>query len=213
MPCEAETIYRHFTEHRRLDEFGREIHEGKLHGEETALIVAGVGKVNAAAATQLALSKYAPEEIFNAGVCGGCDPKMQVAELYAVDRAFQCDFDLSAINPTPRGTPNEFDTPWFELRPVAGLPVRRCASGDTFDSEGKDHDFVCGEMGAYLREMELGAIAHVCKRAGTQVRAVKAISDVSDPEKESQADQYPKNLAKALAALADFFGGDFAETR
>ena len=64
----------------------------------------GVGKVNAAAAAQLALARFNPEVLLNVGVAGALHAPMQVAEVYRVRAAVQYDFDLAAINGTSVGT-------------------------------------------------------------------------------------------------------------
>ena len=61
------------------------------------LYVAGVGKVNAAAATQKAIDAGA-DEILNCGVAGGLDPAMEVGEPYEISQAVEYDFDLTIIN-------------------------------------------------------------------------------------------------------------------
>lgn len=205
MKCEADAITRSFSEMTARTEFGREVREGIHRGEKCALVIAGVGKVNAAAATQLALSLYHPELLVNAGVAGAIDLAMKVGELYAVRRVFQSDFDLSAVNPIPRGSPNEYDSPWFVLESVAGLPSADVATSDSFDNYDRDYDFVRGEMGVSLRDMELGAIAHVAKRAGVPLMAVKSVSDVHCKGLATPADQYLNNLPVALESLAGYF--------
>ena len=238
MEAEADAVKRHLSGMLKFEECGRTVYQGRFGEEETAVVVAGVGKVNAAAATQYAIDHFAPERIVNVGVAGGIDPKMNIADVFEVTKCFQCDFDLSSINQTPKGTPNEYTTPWFELDPLdrktasvqqqdgsaasaardqssaaasaaseATAGVRRqvagvVATGDFFANENTDRGFIYDEMGATLREMELGAIAHVCKRAGVRCSALKAVSDVNYPGCPPPAEQYPVNLRKAVDALA-----------
>lgn len=61
---------------------GRRVIEGQFGGIPVAAIISGIGKVNAAAATQLALSLYAPKRILNLGVAGGLLSSMKVGEIY-----------------------------------------------------------------------------------------------------------------------------------
>jgi len=204
MESEADAVLRHLSDVLKFEECGRTVYQGVLKGEETAVVVCGVGKVNAAAGTQYAIDHFAPERIVNIGVAGGIDSSMKVAEVYSVSKCFQCDFDLSEINEAPKGSPNEYDTPFFALSPFdEALPQAVVATGDSFANDDADRDFVRGEMGAGLRDMELGAIAHVCKRAGVKCCAVKAVSDVHTPDRPSPTDQYMNNLKKAVDALSD----------
>lgn len=203
MDSEAAAIVDRLESPRETAVHGRRVVEGLLAGERTAVVVSGIGKVNAAAATELALARYAPELIVNAGVAGAIDPAMKVGELYSVDRVFQCDFDLSGINPAPKGSPDEYDSPWFDLTLDGRLPFASCATGDAYDNEDRDIDFVRGEMGASLRDMELGAIAHVCRRAGVPVVAVKSVSDVHVGGNVKPTVQYTVNLQTAIRSIKD----------
>ena len=223
MEVEADAVLRHMQNTLRFEESGRIVYQGELGGEPTAVVIAGVGKVNAAAGTQYAIDHFAPERIVNIGVAGGIDASMKIAEVYEVSKCFQCDFDLSILNHTPKGTVNEYDTPWFKLAPFEAsrvarrtmgeslvghsayneLPSAIVATGDFFANDDHDRGFVHDEMGAWLREMELGAIAHVCKRAGVKCSALKAVSDVNYPGCPPPTEQYAVNLKRAVDALAE----------
>lgn len=203
MESEAEAILRRLDAVRGGEAYGRTFYEGRLGGESAAVVVCGIGKVNAAAATQLALDRWQPESIVNLGVAGGLDARLKIGEVFAISRCFQCDFDLSEVNHTPRGTPDEYDTPWFELASAAAdLPRAICATGDFYSNRDGDYDFVHGQMGATLRDMELGAIGHVCRRAQVPCMALKAVSDVHVPGLPPPTEQFSVNLATAVDALA-----------
>ena len=161
------------------------------------LYVAGVGKVNAAAATQKAIDDGA-DEIVNCGVVGGLDESMEIGDVYEVSKAVEYDFDLTALNGTRLGTHNERTTPYFECRTTGRFPARILATGDRFTNDERDVRDALG-LGATLRDMEGAAIAHVCERNGIKCRMLKAVSDVHG--RGSMTDQYSENLGKALASL------------
>ena len=169
------------------------------------LVVSGIGKVNAAAATQRAISEGATE-IWNAGVVGGFDPAMSVGGCYAVDRAVEYDFDLSQINGTSVGVHNERTSPYFACATdgaLARLPRATLATGDRFTDDDADID-VLVSLGATLRDMEGAAIAHVCETNGVPCRLVKCVSDVHG--KGAMTHQFQQNLSRALAALSACLG-------
>ena len=105
--------------------------------EGDRLYVAGVGKVNAAAATQKAIDAGA-DEILNCGVAGGLDPAMEVGEAYEISQAVEYDFDLTIINGTRLGTHNERATPYFDCRTTGKFPSRILATGDRFTNDERD---------------------------------------------------------------------------
>ena len=199
MACEAEAVVRSLSDVRTETMFGRKVFFGTLGGEQTAVIAAGIGKVNAAAGAQLALSSLGAEVLLNVGVAGGLDRKLRVGDLLRVARVVQYDFDLSKINGTPIGALNECKTPCFELPSVGQLPDATVATGDRF-ADGEDIvSFLRKTFGATVCEMELGAIAHVGFRAGVPVHSWKLISDVAG--NGTQADQYKKNLDFCLGEI------------
>ena len=61
---------------------GKKVVKGKLYGEKTAVLICGVGKVNAACGTQIAISKFKPEAVINLGVAGGLNDGVRVGEIY-----------------------------------------------------------------------------------------------------------------------------------
>lgn len=212
MESEADAVLRHLSDVLRFEECGRTVYQGLLYGEQTVVVICGLGKVNAAAGTQYAIDHFTPERIVNLGVAGGLDASMSVGQVYSISKCFQCDFDLSDINHTPKGTPDEYDSPFFELSnfptsQLSNLPTAIVSTGDSFVNGDPDRDFVYGEMGAWLRDMELAAIAHVCKRAGVRCCALKSVSDVHFPDRPPPTEQYSVNLKKAVDALADVVGG------
>ena len=201
MACEAETVVGNLADVRRESLFGREVVHGTLGGVETAVVVAGVGKVNAAAGAQIAIGSLCAEAILNVGVAGGLDTRLKVGDILRATRAVQYDFDLSKINGTPIGTPNECTTPYFMLsEPSGDWPTATVATGDRFLDDENENDFLRRTFGANVREMELGAIAHVASRAGVPLYSWKAISDVAG--QGTMTGQYKINLDRCLAILA-----------
>ena len=164
------------------------------------LVVSGIGKVNAAAATQRAISEGATE-VWNAGVVGGFAPKMSVGGCYAVDRAVEYDFDLSQVNGTSVGVHNERTSPYFACATegLDVLPRATLATGDRFTNDEADIS-VLASLGATLRDMEGAAIAHVCETNGVPCRLVKCVSDVHG--KGAMTQQFQQNLSRALASLS-----------
>lgn len=167
------------------------------------LYVSGIGKVNAAAATQRAICEGA-DEIWNIGLAGGFGD-VEVGGIYRVDRAVEYDFDLAKINGTPVGTLNEYDTPYIELVAPDGVderlafPVRTLATGDRFNDSAADNELIVRALGAALRDMEGAAVAHVCKRCGVRCVALKCVSDVEG--RGAMTGQYLENKARCLAGL------------
>lgn len=166
--------------------------------KEDRLYVSGVGKVNAAAATQRAIDDGATE-ILNLGVAGGFDPSMKIADVFEIDRAVEYDFDLAQLNGTEIGVHNERTTPYFAFRTTGRFPARTLGTGDHFNDNVADLPLL-KRLGVGVRDMEGAAIAHVSETNGVPCRSLKCITNVIGT---GATGQYRDNLAKALGCLKD----------
>lgn len=193
MASEAEPVTAPITEKKIYTVHGRMVVRGKLCGKETAVVCCGVGKVNAAAGTQYAIDCLHADKIINLGFAGGLNGGTEIGKIYGVSHAAQYDFDLSAINGTPVGTPDEYDSPYFGLAVCEGFPLKKLATGDRFNDDRADFEFLTGTLGADIRDMEGGAIAHVCRHADVPCYSFKIISDVAGSG--STTEQFLSNIA------------------
>ena len=198
MDCEAACVRDRMADAFASREYGRTVVSGRLGGERVLLVVSGVGKSNAAAATQFAIQSGA-DEIVNLGVCGGFEPQMKIGDLYEVDRAVQYDFDLAQLNGTAVGVLNERTSPYIPLQTTGRHPAKTLATGDHFNDNTADLPLLAS-LGAGLRDMEGAAVAHVCETAGVPCRALKCVTNVLGA---GATGQYAENLARCLAILTE----------
>lgn len=146
----------------------------------------GVGKVNAAMATQLMISLYQPDLILNAGVAG-CFDHAEIGDLVLAERFMQHDFDTSNIG-DPEGFVSTvnctyFPTSDFEKAKAAmdkvGMPYRTglVATGDWFGVDCDRARHIADTFHPLLCEMEGCAIAQVCMRNEVPFMSLKSVSD------------------------------------
>lgn len=203
MDKEAEILLESMETENMRTVYGKTVHIGKAFGHDVALVVCGVGKVNAAAGACAAISAGA-DVILNFGVAGGLRPeRTEVAEVYLIDKAVQYDFDLVQLSGKPMGTLDGETENFLPLfTPVAlDYPRRALGTGDRFNDSSVDHALLL-ELGCDIRDMECGAVVEVCKYAGVSCVSVKAISDVYGSG--STTEQYRKNCKLALLNLKAF---------
>ncbi|UTD26507.1 5'-methylthioadenosine nucleosidase [Bradyrhizobium sp. WD16] len=127
----------------------------------------GVGKINTAIATTLALNELKPRLVVNYGTCGkisdGLTGLLEVAHV--VQR------DMMAMPLAPRGvTPLMSD----EAVLASGFGGVICGTGDSFVTAA---DPWLIENKVDVVDMELFAVAHACARFGVPWRAFKFITD------------------------------------
>ena len=146
----------------------------------------GVGKVNAAMATQLMISLYQPDLILNAGVAG-CFEHADIGDLVLAEQFMQHDFDtsnigdeegfVSTVNCTYFPT-SDFDKAKAAMDKV-GMPYRTglVATGDWFGVDCERSRHIADTFHPLLCEMEGCAIAQVCMRNGVKFMSLKSVSD------------------------------------
>ena len=127
----------------------------------------GVGKVNTAIATTVALLETKPALVVNYGTCGKITENLH--GLLEIARVIQR--DMMAMPLAPRGV-----TPLCDDDRVlaSGFGEAVCGTGDSFVTSA---DPWLIENGVDVVDMELFAIAHACKRFGVPWRAFKFITD------------------------------------
>jgi adenosylhomocysteine nucleosidase len=135
--------------------------------EGVEVLYCGVGKVNTAIATTMALLHTKPALVVNYGTCGKISENLR--GLLEISRVVQR--DMMAMPLAPRGvTPLCGD----ESVLASGFGTAICGTGDSFVTSS---DPWLIENKVDVVDMELFAIAHVCKRFGVPWRAFKFITD------------------------------------
>ena len=182
--------------------------------EDVVACCGGVGKVNAAMATQLFIDLYRPDRIVNVGVAG-CFEDVPIGTLVLADRFLQHDVDTSAVG-DPVGlvsTVNRMDFPAADpARAKAAMDrtgydclVGSVATGEWFATKGDRAQWIADTFHPLLIEMEGGAAAQVCYRNGVPFMALKSVSDCLLAHHDSYF-SFPeamKHLNKAAMAFLD----------
>ena len=174
---------------------GKKIVEGKLFCQDFVLIISGIGKVNAALATQFIADKYPLSYIVNFGSAGGISGKTAPCEYYAIDKCCQYDFDLSALDDVPVGYIQDFDTVYFypKTDKLSFLKKAGLASSDRFTEKSSDIATVLS-MDCPVFDMEGGAIAQVATANGLPFYVFKGVTDVHGSK--SDKNTFYENLRK-----------------
>lgn len=154
--------------------------------EDVIACCGGVGKVNAAMATQLLITLFRPDVILNAGVAG-CFEEVPIGTLVLAEGFVQHDVDTTGVG-DPVGLVSTvkqitFPTSDFAAAKAAmdklGLPYRTglVATGDWFAVPCRRTQWIADTFHPLLCEMEGCAVAQVCMRNGVKCMAIKSVSD------------------------------------
>lgn len=176
---------------------GKILMTGSIWKTDFVLIIAGIGKVNAAMATQLLIDKFSPNTIINFGVSGGKEgSNLKAGDIVQVKNACQYDFDLSELDDVNVGYMQDYDLTYYPVNVCNQLstiyPLVNCATGDRFTNRKSFLDII-HSLDAQIVDMECGAIAQVCYSNKCKLYVIKLISDVNGIN-ESIYQQYANNV-------------------
>lgn len=189
MDVEAQRIRQSMKNVREERKGGILFLSGNWLGHGLTLAVSGVGKVNAAMATQALILCYAPDVVVNTGVAGSLDSGLKLLDVILGEKAVQHDVDTTALG-DPAGMVSGIDLveipcpcPSLATR-LAGLgsELKRglIASGDQFVGDAAVAQAIGRRFGAAAVDMESGSVAQVCYINGVECLLLRAISDGSD---------------------------------
>ena len=178
------------------------VYEGAFCGHEIFVCQSGVGKVNAAAATQKLIDFCKVEYIINSGVAGGICRKLSTLDIAVSEKLTYHDFvQIEFLKTNPPYTDVFYaDERLLTLAKSACEKVSAslCSkgekgfshlagmivSGDCFVSDSAKVSELQNKYNALCTEMEGAAIAHIAISNKVPFVVIRAISDFADEEAE-----------------------------
>lgn len=206
-----------------VQEAGLNVVTGGLDGLSIVATTAGMGTVNAAAATQHLISKYAPQAVVFSGIAGGLNPKLHIDDVVIGKCLRYLDTDTALIAESAPGREEFVSTPALVDIAADVLSERgfvNASTNATASNEGAKqflvgtiatgNRFVTGDAmrnaaieatHADCVEMEGAAIAHIAAKNGVDCLVLRAISDNCDEaydafcEREFDLDEYARTAS------------------
>jgi len=173
---------------------GLDFHFGTLGGQRVVLLKCGVGKVNAAVATQVLIDRFGVDSVVFTGLAGGLVPTLKRGDVVVSNFVVQYDIDLTAFG-RRHGELSEysrlieadpalvhcaaeaFESSFGDTAPGRQVVVGTIATGDSFVSDPQRIRWLQREFGAVAAEMEGGAVGQVCQMSRVPFVIVRVISD------------------------------------
>jgi len=167
---------------------------GRLHGKEVVVCKSGVGKVNAAATTQVLVDRFGVDTILFTGVAGAVHPELNIGDIVISSSCQQHDMDVTPLGfargMIPYQDVSDFpaDSKLIRLAEEAcsklctdnNFIVGKVLSGDQFIS---NYDYVRElheTMDGACVEMEGAAVAQVCHMNQVPYVILRSMSDKAD---------------------------------
>lgn len=216
---EFESILEEMKEEDRKDIYELTFVKGKIKEKTCILVKGGVGKVNAARATQILIDKFKPDYIINVGVAGGLNPMLNIGDIVIGETLVQHDFDITAFGHTKGYIPGVGDKIYSDeylinkIEEAIGNQEERVynyekgviASGDIFCTEIPMRDKIYAKFNAECVEMEGAAIAQVCSLCNVPFVVIRSISDTPNGKNEVTYQQFIELASKRCANILKEF--------
>ncbi len=168
---------------------GNTFYEGNLKNKHIVLVCAGIGKVNAAAATQLLATSFNVNCVIFSGIAGNMTSKISVGDVVISDELVYHDAENRMIADT---YPNmqifkaneNLVACAKEACNTLGIKniVGKIATGDLFIGDTELKNAIAQKCNPDCVEMEGAAVAHVCAKNDIPFVVLRAMSDDSDED-------------------------------
>ncbi|MNJ37591.1 5'-methylthioadenosine/S-adenosylhomocysteine nucleosidase [compost metagenome] len=167
---------------------------GLFHGKEVVVCKSGVGKVNAAATTQVLIDRFQVDTILFTGVAGAVHPELNIGDIVISSTCQQHDMDVTPLGFARGIIPYQDVSDFPADRKLIRLAEEACSklctdnnfivgkvlSGDQFIS---NYDYVRDlheTMEGACVEMEGSAVAQVCHMNQIPYVILRSMSDKAD---------------------------------
>ena len=191
---------------------GLDFYKGKINTKQVVIVRSGIGKVNAAVATQILIDDFSADEIINTGVAGALNDTLEISDIIIAKSLQYNDFDVSAfgykIGYIPRMDTSIFYSDRMMMANILEegrklgyrISYGTISTGDQFVTH-KQKDAISELFNSDAVEMEGAAIAHVCYLNKIPFVIVRAISDNANGEAPKKYSEFEKEAAKKSAKL------------
>lgn len=165
------------------------VKEVSVNNRTIIVINSGIGEINSAMATQYLLDHYEVECVLNYGVVGSLSDKIPLNCVVFIEKIFDYQFDLTAIDKVPLGYHKEFDSTYVPIESelftkiknsFTNIPAVNCASSNKFIGEIKEKEKLHNKYHCHICEMEALGIALTCHKNNKPVVFIKGVSDTKN---------------------------------
>ncbi len=187
MPDEIALLCARMTDKGEETCAGVTFYTGSLRGHRVVLCCAGMGKVNAACAAQLLITKFGAGALVFSGIAGNMTDKIGVGDVVIGKTLLYHDAERRMIAESfPHLQEFSGDEAMIEAAQAAcgeaGVKyiVGKIATGDDFVGDSATKNAIAEKCAPDCVEMEGAAVAHVAAKNGVPSVVLRAMSDNAD---------------------------------
>ncbi len=190
---------------------------GNVGQNSLVAVCCGIGKINAAVATQILLSHFAVTHCIFTGVAGGIAPELDIGDIVLGEDIIQYDMDVTALGYElgfiPRLGVRTLPGDSFLLKKACeiaesiphrfGKVVRgRILTGDSFIASQERGRDLHTKLGGLCVDMEGAAVAQACYLAQVPSLIIRSLSDKANSEADYDYKACIRFAANRAADLA-----------
>lgn len=168
---------------------GVHYHKGTLAGRPVVVCCAGMGKANAAAATQVLITRYGAGQIIFSGIAGNMTDKVGIGDVVIGKTVFYHDAQLDMISQNPPYLTEYTGDPALIAAAEAACTeagvhyiTGRIATGDLFIGDSASKEAIAAKCAPDCVEMEGAAVSQIAAKNGVPCVILRAMSDNADED-------------------------------
>ena len=190
---------------------GRNFYRRSFAGKEIVATTSGLGKVMAAATTQMLIDRFQADLILNFGSCGALDPKLLIGDLILASRVIEYDFtsehkavpttdcDASLLSELSRRFPY--------------LKVGSLASADRNADTVEIREDLFSRYQALAADWEGASIVRVARRMGIPALVLRGVTDIGNDDLTTEYESHYKTVLPQVAKAAEMMTTFLAELK
>ncbi len=177
---------------------GRNFYRRTVAGKEVVATTSGLGKVMAAATTQMVIDRFNTDLVLNFGSCGALAPGLAVGDLILAEKVIEYDFTSDH-----KSVPTTDCDAGLLLRlkdRFPGFKSGPLASADRNADTLKVRNDLFVRYQALVADWEGASIVRVAKRMGIPALVLRGVTDIGDSD---LASEYESNYLRVLPDVAN----------
>ena len=202
---EKEEILNRYSEYITKKVYDLHFYIFNINDSKVVMVKCGVGKINAARATQMLIDKFNVEFVINYGTAGSIDPSLNISDIVIAKACVQADADCTVFG-VPKGKFEEDDELYISadiehlsiikeklIKKGCNVLLENIATFDQFIVDTEFNNNLRKEFNVVCADMESVAIAIVCKACNIPFAIIRGISNVLGEEEPIESYNKFKN--------------------
>ena len=166
---------------------GVEYHQGKLAGKQVVVCCAGMGKANAAATTQVLITRFGAQRIIFSGIAGNMTSRIGIGDVVVGKTVVYHDAQddmIAQSAPFTAEYPGDEEMVKAAMAACEEVGVKaiagKIATGDRFVGDSATKNAIAARVDPDCVEMEGAAVAQIAARNNVPCVVLRAMSDNAD---------------------------------